>query len=81
MNVTSTNIIRFPVGSADFVNRSAPVRPSPIEPEVDFSKVVAFPSASDEVDVTTKARTHGQLFAAHRIVTRVAEQLEQMPAL
>jgi hypothetical protein len=69
----SANIIRFP---------EAPVapssRPASHEPP---AEIVRFAPVAEASLVDAPAQTHGQFHAAHRIVTRVADHLDAIPAL
>jgi hypothetical protein len=72
MNI-SPNIIRFP-SPAFVTERSAESRAKP-------DNVVAFPEAQSEVGLSADAQAHGQMFAAERIVARVADQLDAISTL
>ncbi len=78
MNV-SPNIIRFPVPAA------SPVRQTEMLGRQD--NVVVFPKTEETFTDNTAAgfgsqlQEFGQLFAAHRIVGRVADELEAVAAL
>jgi hypothetical protein len=73
MNV-SANIIRFP---AQPVITAQPTSEQPAEP----AGVIAFSPALTEDFVDPRTQSHGQMFAAHRIAGRVADQLDQIAAL
>lgn len=73
MNV-SANIIRFP---AQPLIVAQPAPEAPAEP----AGIVAFPPASAEDFVDPRTQSHGQMFAAHRIADRVANQLAQIASL
>ena len=72
MNV-SANIIRFP-SPAPVADRNPETRAKP-------GNVLAFPEPSPETGVNADAQMHGRLFAAQRIVARVADQLDAIAAL
>jgi hypothetical protein len=69
----SANIIRFPAPST-LVDRS-------IEAKQETDNVLAFPSADQPPVFSPESQERGQVFAAHRIVGRVADQLDSFPAL
>jgi len=72
----SANVIRFPA--------QAPVLPPP---SVEARKgqapaeIVPFSSAEQTASYSGSAQEHGQIFAAHRIVARVADQLDAIATL
>ena len=69
----SGNIIRFPV---------QPVNPvHPERDQEDNSKIVGFPEPEVNEAAAMEMQERGQVFAAHRIVSRVADQLEAVAAL
>ena len=72
MNI-SANIIRFPA-SAIVADRRVDSRAKP-------DNVVEFPDPPPESGVSVDAQAHGQMFAAQRIVARVADQLDAIAAL
>ncbi len=72
MNV-SANIIRFP----DQPIAHTPVSERPVEP----AGIVAFTPVLPENAIDARAQEHGQVFAAHRIVSRVADQLDHVATL
>ena len=72
MNI-SGNIIRFPVPPV------APVRHERANEEP--AKIVGFPTPEANEHHFTQLQERGQVFAAHRIVGRVADQLDSIAAL
>jgi hypothetical protein len=73
MYVSGNNIIRFPV---------QPVTPARAErEEQDATNVVGFPVPGVNEIAAMEMQERGQVFAAHRIVSRVADQLESVAAL
>jgi hypothetical protein len=72
MNI-SGNIIRFPVQAP------TPVRHEKAEQEP--ANVVGFPAPETDENVSLEMQHRGQVFAAHRIVARVADQLDSIAAL
>jgi hypothetical protein len=69
----STNIIGFPVQ----LTSSAPL----VMPPKGRAEIVHFPAVDAPQTVAPEAHAHGKMLAAHRIVSRVADQLEQTAAL
>ena len=69
----SANIIRFPA-PALVAERAVEARAKP-------DNVVAFPDHQPESGLSAEAQAHGQLFAAQRIVARVADQLDAIAVL
>ena len=75
----SPNLIRFPAPAV------TPLRPAQARETTD--NVVAFPKSNEADDLSKWASTalklqeYGQIFAAHRIVSRIADELEATPAL
>lgn len=77
MHVPPTNVIRFPALAA------AAARP-PVAWRAAAgaaADVVAFPPPTDPKSAVSTAQAHGSLFAADRIVTRVADALDRIPDL
>ncbi len=72
MNV-SANIIRFPAPPAP-AERHAEARAK-------LDNVVAFPASPEDHAIDSGAQAHGQMFAAERIVARVAAQLDSIASL
>lgn len=72
MNV-SANIIRFP----DQPIAHTPIAERPAEP----AGIVAFTPVLPEDGFNLQAQEHGQVFAAHRIVGRIADQLDSIATL
>ena len=73
MNISS-NIIRFPVPPA------SPVRHG--HPEQEPAKIVGFPMPEKINELAAmEFQERGQVFAAHRIVARVADQLDAVAVL
>ena len=72
MNI-SPNIIRFPAPAYPVERR--------VEPQAKPDNVVAFPPSQPETGLSADTQEHGQLFAAQRIVARVADQLDATPTL
>lgn len=70
----SGNIIRFPVEQP-----AVPVRSGKEEEEP--SNIVRFPVPEANELASLEMQERGQVFAAHRIVSRVADQLESIAAL
>ena len=70
----SGNIIRFPVQQP-----VVPVRSESDEEEA--AKIVGFPAPEVNELASLEMQERGQVFAAHRIVARVADQLEAIAAL
>ncbi|MEO6002611.1 MAG: hypothetical protein ABIZ04_25425 [Opitutus sp.] len=71
MNI-SGNIIRFPHQTASSVRRD--------HSEQEPAKIVSFPPP-DLSALPSDLQERGQVFAAHRIVSRVADQLDSIVAL
>ena len=70
----SGNIIRFP--------DQQPVLPVRSESdEAESAKIVGFPVPEENELASLEMQERGQVFAAHRIVARVADQLEAIAAL
>ena len=69
----SANIIRFPSPSA-VVDR-------PVEAKREIDNMLAFPSSDEPPVFSPESQERGQVFAAHRIVSRVADQLDSFPPL
>lgn len=70
----SANIIRFP--DLPFTP-AQPVESQPAQPP---AEIVTFsPEFASPLDASSQE--HGQIFAAHRIVSRVAAQLDQITSL
>ena len=70
----SGNIIRFP--------DQQPVVPVRSESdEAESAKIVGFPVPEENELASLEMQERGQVFAAHRIVARVADQLEAIAAL
>jgi len=69
----SGNIIRFPVQPVTSVR--------PERDEEDSAKVVGFPVPEVSETAAFEMQERGQVFAAHRIVARVADQLDAVAAL
>ncbi len=65
----SANIIGFPV-------QLTPSAPPSVQPKAP-AEIVHFPSSPPAETASPEAYDHGKIFAAHRIVARVAEQLDQ----
>lgn len=72
MHVSANNIIRFPAVQAAPA-RAAAAREQP-------ATVVDFP-AREQQTVDVPVQDHGKIFAAHRIVERIASQLENTATL
>jgi len=70
----SANIIRFPFATAATAERRA-------EPKAPPAEIVAFPPAGQGAETNAASQEHGQIFAAHRIAARVADQLDAIAAL
>ena len=69
----SGNIIRFPVPPV------TPVRHERAEQEP--AKIVGFPTPGANDHSSAEMQERGRVFAAHRIVSRVADQLDSIVAL
>ena len=69
----SSNIIRFPVPPAHSVRHD--------KPDQEPAKVVEFKQPEIDENAFSQMQERGQVFAAHRIVTRVADQLDSIAAL
>ncbi len=80
MQVSSSNIIRFPLAHPAAFQRAGSTSPQRADP-AETPNIVAFPPAAADAGVTATIQEHGRLFAAHRIVARVADQLELTPTL
>ena len=73
MYISGNNIIRFPV---------QPVTPMMSgREEEEAAKVVSFPVPEVNEVAAMEMQERGQVFAAHRIVARVADQLDSVAAL
>lgn len=76
----SPNLIRFPAPAF------APARPADVRESAN-DNVVAFPAAAKTDDLSAwsggsaQLQEYGQIFAAHRIVSRIADQLDAVAAL
>jgi hypothetical protein len=73
----SSNIVRFP-------QPAAPVSAHRVEKPAEgqaHDNIVAFTPPERDGRVSLTAQEHGQLFAAHRIVARVADQLDRTASL
>lgn len=75
MHVSSANIIRFPEPLATAPSRSAEQQPA--EP----AEIVMFAPDAAAQRFRDEAQQHGQIHTAHRIVGRVADQLESVALL
>ena len=73
MQVTS-NIVRFPTPLVPQIERVQP------EQKVE-DNVIAFAAPEPEESFNFEAREHGLLFAAHRIASRLADDLEHAATL
>jgi hypothetical protein len=69
----SNNIIRFPT--------AAPVADRREEAKTEAGNVVEFPSADRAPIFDVDSQERGQVFAAHRIVSRIADQLDSFSTL
>ena len=69
----SNNIIRFPVPPAHSVRHE--------RPDQEPAKVVEFKQPEVNDNEFAQMQERGQVFAAHRIVTRVADELDSIAAL
>jgi hypothetical protein len=69
----ATNIIRFPAPAVQVDRR--------VEAKQETDNVVAFPASADAPVFDSDSQERGQVFAAHRIVSRVADQLDSFAAL
>lgn len=69
----SGKIIGFPVSLT-------PPAPSSVSPK-GHGEIVCFPTAAAAEPTTVEAQDHGKIFAAHRIVARIADQLDQAATL
>lgn len=73
MNV-SANIIRFPAAPA--------LAERKVAAKVEADNVVSFPAwPGEDHGINADAQKHGQMFAAERIIARVADQLDAIAAL
>lgn len=70
----SANIIRFPEYPVTPTGAAAPVAQTPAE-------IIEFAPEPAEERAQSDAQQHGQFFAAHRIVSRVADQLDAVAVL
>lgn len=70
----SANIIRFPEHPVAPTGASAPVSQPAAE-------IIEFAPERPDDRGQSEAQHHGQFFAAHRIVSRVADQLDAIGAL
>jgi hypothetical protein len=69
----SSNIIRFP---------DQPVSPLLSErDQEEAAKIVGFPTPEADESAVIEMQERGQVFAAHRISSRVADQLDSIAAL
>lgn len=73
MQVYTANVIRFPATSA--------LAERKVESQAKTDNVVDFPARSEAQGVDSGAQSHGQMFAAERIVARIAAQLESVAEL
>ena len=69
----SNNIIRFPVPPAHSVRYE--------RPDQEPANVVEFKQPEVNDNAFAQMQERGQVFAAHRIVTRVADELDSIAAL
>ena len=69
----SSNIIRFPVPPAHSVRHD--------KPDQEPAKVVEFKQPEVDDSALAQMQQRGQVFAAHRIVSRVADDLDSIAAL
>jgi hypothetical protein len=76
MHVSPSNVIRFPAAAVADSRRAAAPRAEPGPAEV-----VAFPAPAEPASLVRTAQAHGSLFAADRIVTRVADELDRIAEL
>jgi len=72
----SPNIIRFPVPPPVAAHASVAARPTPQPAEI-----VPFAASDEQASYRATSPEHGQFFAAHRIVSRVADQLDAIATL
>lgn len=79
MQVSTDNMIRFPVMASPVTQRVTGPETSPAMKEA--SNVLAFVPVAEDPALTQRSQEHGQLFVAHRIVGRVADQLDQIATL
>lgn len=79
MQVSTDNVIRFPVMASPTTHR-VETREMP-EVAEESAKLVAFAPVEEDPAVAQRSQEHGQLFVAHRIVGRVADQLDQIATL
>jgi len=71
----SANIIRFPeIPATHHAELHAPAPQPPAE-------VVEFPFQDTDVSFDERAQQHGQLHSAHRIVARLADQIDGIAVL
>ncbi len=71
----SANIIRFPeIPTAHQVGVHEPIAQPPAE-------VVDFPALDSDLSFDERAQQHGQFHVAHRIATRLANQIEALASL
>jgi hypothetical protein len=77
MHVSPSNVIRFPSAPLAEPRRAAAPRAEADSP----ADVVAFPAPAEPESLGRTAQAHGSLFAADRIVTRVADELDRIAEL
>ncbi len=70
----SANIIRFPEAPAFSTGARTP------NPEIP-AEIVQFSPLTEDAPIDERAQQHGQFHVAHRIVTRLADQLEAIASL
>lgn len=79
MQVSTDNMIRFPVMASPMAHR---VEASEnLQATEEPANLVAFAPVAEDPALSQRSQEHGQLFVAHRIVGRVADQLDQIATL
>lgn len=76
MNVSTANVIRFPVMAPPVTQRLATETDAIGEP-----KIVAFAPVEEKMRVDERMQEYGQLFVAERTVGRIADQLDHIATL
>lgn len=78
MQVSAHNVIRFPVMASPMAPRA---ESNEAKAAQEPAQVLAFAPVAEDPAPTQRSQEHGQLFVAHRIIGRVADQLDQIATL
>ncbi|ACB74429.1 hypothetical protein Oter_1141 [Opitutus terrae PB90-1] len=78
MQISADNMIRFPVMASPVTQRVEQREAAAAE---EAAQVLAFAPVAEDPALTQRSQEHGQLFVAHRIIGRVADQLDQIATL